>query len=350
MSKVVHTPPHIFKTTPHLVEKVWGGRKLEEIFGKSLPTDAPFGESWEIADLEEGQSLSGSGPLSGVRLRAFSKGWKRQLVGQRAPRADRFPLLVKLLDARRDLSVQVHPGPEDALRIKGASSKDEAWLILDSDEDGAIIHGLSQNGVSEDEFRMAVEGGVVGELLERVPVKKGDVIRVAPGTIHAICGGVVLLEIQEPSDTTYRVYDYERPGLDGKPRELHLEEALDVAWLGRSEQIILEAQPSGRGARVLVDAPSYRVEVLEVDSPCQLGWQIDPDSAQVLHVLEGRFVVDDGIGGKVEINAFESAVVPACMGAVRGEFRGSGAMVISGLAVEELTRSLRIESPAEVTS
>lgn len=343
------TSPHIVRTKPYLVPKVWGGRRLSTRFGKELTDDRPYGEAWEIADLDEGQSLVDSGPLAGLPLRALSQGWRRALVGEKAVRPDRFPLLVKLLDAGKDLSVQVHPGPEAAARIEGAHSKEETWLILDVEDDAAIIHGLSENGVSAADFRQAVADGVVEELLQRVPVKQGDLIHVEPGTIHSIGAGVALLEIQEPSDTTYRVYDYERPGLDGTPRELHLDAALQVARLGRSDSIIERPKaPTGR-VDVLAAIPAYRVERLRVGSAqSRVAWQVDPDSAQVLHLLQGEVVIEDGIGGEVVLKAFESAVVPALIGSLKMEVRSACEVVVAGLAVEQLVRNLRVSGPVSV--
>lgn len=343
------TSAYIFKTRPHLVAKVWGGRRLAEIFGKDLPRDNPYGESWEVADLDEGQSAVATGPLAGSTLGAVARDWRRALVGHLAPREDRFPLLVKLLDAQRDLSVQVHPGREEAKEIKGASSKDEAWLILHADEGAKIIHGLSHDGVSAEDFRLAVEAKAVAELLEHVPVAVGDVIRVEPGTIHAICAGVALLEIQEPSDTTFRVYDYDRPGLDGEPRRLHLDEALQVAQLKRSAQVIASPSTINGSVEILARAPGYRIERLRIENPAMVRWQIDPDSAQILHVLEGRAIVEDGIGSEIEVGAFESAVIPASMGSLKARFDGPATVIVAGLAVDELVRGLTLSEIGALT-
>ena len=344
------TSPHIFKNEPYLVEKVWGGRRLETHFGKELPTQKCYGEAWEVADLDEGQSRVGSGPLKGLPLRALAEGWRRALVGRRAVREDRFPLLVKLLDAQRDLSVQVHPGPKDAKRIEGASSKCETWLILDVSDDGEIIHGLGENGVSTSDFRKAVAEGAVEELLQRVPVAAGDVVDVVPGTIHAICAGVALLEIQEPSDTTYRIYDYDRPGIDGKPRQLHLDRAMEVARLERSDEILRPVRVIEDGLDLLACTPVYRIERLYISEAGAVSWQVDPESPQVLHVLEGELVVEDGIGGSIELGAHESAVVPAMVGSVCCEFDQDSTVVVSGLAVEKLVRGLQVDEMSAMTS
>lgn len=341
------TSPHIIEMKPHLVEKVWGGRRLKTHFGKVLPEQRQFGEAWEVADLDEGQSRAASGPLTGLPLRALAEGWRRALVGQRAARPDRFPLLVKLLDAQRDLSVQVHPGPEDAARIDGASSKRETWLILDSDDNAEIIHGLAKNGVSGEDFRQAVDDGLVEELLQRIAVSREDVVDVTPGTIHAICAGVALLEIQEPSDTTYRIYDYERPGFDGKPRKLHLDRALEVARLERSDEIIRRPKALEEGVELVARTPAYRIERLRWEESKSAQWKVDPDSPQVLHVLEGEIVVEDGIGGSVELRAHQTAIVPAMLGSVQAEIPSSCSLIVSGLAVERLVRGLQVDAVSD---
>ena len=337
------TSPHIVRMRPHLVEKVWGGRRLEERFGKKLSPDLSYGEAWEIADLEQGQSCVDSGPLAGLPLRALAEGWERALVGRKAPRSDRFPLLVKLLDASKDLSVQVHPGPEDAARMEGAHSKEETWLILDVDDGAEIIHGLVGDEVTRADFQSAVSDGKLEELLHRVAVSSGDIVDVVPGTIHAICAGVALLEIQEPSDTTYRVYDYDRPGLDGKPRQLHIDEALKVANLSRSPTVVTRPMPTdSEHVDLVTAASSYRIERLQLDKPARVSWKVDPDSPQILHVLDGELSVEDGIGGQVELQAYQSAIVPALIGSVHAEIRQPTTVVVAGLAVEELIRGLRL--------
>lgn len=343
--------PHLVKMAPHFVEKVWGGRKLADLFGKEISPKRLFGESWEVADLPEGQSRVASGPLQGLTLGELSKVWGRRLTGRGAADGERFPLLIKLLDAREDLSVQVHPGPEDLAALPGAHSKDEAWLILDVDDGACIIHGLNQDGVSAEEFRRALEAGEISELLERVPVAAGDVIRVKPGTIHAICKGVALLEVQEPSDTTYRVYDYDRPGLDGKPRALHLDEAMQVSWLGRSEQVVLAAKELAAGLELLVNAPNYRIERLRVGGGAEVSWQVDTHSPQVLQVLSGAVELEDGLGGAIELKAFETAVVPAAFAKVSLSASEEAVLIVSGLCVERgLVQELEIKEREAVLS
>jgi mannose-6-phosphate isomerase len=301
----------VFKTRPHLVEKVWGGRKLHDVFGKPLPDDGTWGEAWEVADLPEGQSVAVTRDGEEFGLGELVDRYGADLVGTSAP-GGRFPLLVKLLDAAADLSVQVHPGLDDLATRPGAHSKDECWLILDADPDGSILHGFERD-VTPEEFRQAIEKERATELMERVNVTAGDIFRVPPGTVHAICAGVALLEIQQPSDTTYRVYDYGRPGLDGNPRELHLEDALDVADLGPSlpEDRGLDRSPGSvlPEVRMLANVDAYRIESLSPEE--DVAWNVSEHTAQVVHVIRGSCCLND-----ILVEAGESAVIPAAIGRV----------------------------------
>ena len=340
--------PYLFRSEPLLVSRVWGGRRLEELFGKQLPGPGPFGESWEVADLPEGQSLVGSGPMQGKTLGEVSELWGRELVGTQAPEARRFPLLVKLLDACRDLSVQVHPGPSDLEALPpGARSKDEAWVVLHSDG-GEIIHGLSRDGLSADELRGAAKEGELEGFLERLGVKAGDVVRVSPGTIHAICAGVALLEVQEPSDTTYRIYDYGRPGLDGRPRQLHLEEALQVASLRRSRRVVVSPEALGPGHELLVSAPGYRIERLTTAGPAEWAWAVEEGSAQVLQSFQGALSLTGSQGEEVSLAPFQTVVIPAAAKEIRLRTSADAVVVVAGLSAPRplLSKLRRLEREA----
>ena len=210
---------------PHFVEKIWGGQKLAQTF--SLSSNAPLGEAWLCSDLESHSSICT--PVGNLEneavapLSRFVKRFKKNLVGTDS---DTFPLLVKLIDAKQDLSVQVHPSESSLQRHPGAFAKDESWLILNSE--GAVLHGL-KDGTTQSAFEASIQNKNPESLLRRVPVERGDVLRVAPGTLHAILENVFLLEVQQPSDTTFRVWDYDRRDDAGQTRELHVEEALDVS-------------------------------------------------------------------------------------------------------------------------
>lgn len=340
--------PYVFRVKPFLSEKVWGGSKLVGRYGKNAGGDVLLGESWEVADLPEGQSLVDGGVFAGETLGAVTARWGRELVGTRAVTGgggDAFPLLVKILDAQDDLSIQVHPGPDNCGLFEGARSKDECWLVLDVEPGASVLHGFSR-ATDAEEFGRAVEAGNVVELLRRVEVQPGDLLRVEPGTVHAICSGVVLLEVQEPSDTTYRVYDYGRPGLDGLPRALHLEQALAVTDWGavgpaKLASVSKEKLAGGHELEVLVDAGVYRMERLRVVS--ELDWRVDRGSVQIVFVVSGAcevLALGGALGAEseaVELVAGQTAVIPACSGRVRVRAKDGGAeLVVSGLGGQAL--------------
>lgn len=212
---------------PVFMERVWGGRGLEDAFGKPLPPGAVIGEAWEVVDRPEAQSVVVSGLLAGTELQELWSGPDRErLFGARARDAGaRFPILAKLLDAHDTLSVQVHPPTELADEL-GGEPKDELWYVARA-EPGAHLYAGLRAGVGEEHFAAALEAGEdVSALLHRVDVAVGDALFIPSGRVHAIGAGCLVVEIQQNSDTTYRVYDFERLGLDGKLRELHVPQSL----------------------------------------------------------------------------------------------------------------------------
>ncbi len=220
----------IFKTS------VWGGRGLASFLGKFLPVDVPVGESWEMVDLPEDQSVVAGGEARGTALHDLLDLWGKELLGSAGLDGGRFPLLVKYIDAHQNLSVQVHPDQAAADRL-GGRPKSEAWYIMDVAPGGAIYVGL-QDGVTAEDMRRAIADNTVEDLVLRVEVQPGDLVPVPPGTVHAIGEGVLLAEVQQPSDTTYRVYDWGRVGLSGNPRELHVDQALEAIHFGEAPPAI----------------------------------------------------------------------------------------------------------------
>lgn len=221
--------PDVLPMRPHFREVVWGGRRLQELYHKDLPEGKPIGESFEVSACAGRESTVATGPLAGWSLGRIASTFGEELVGPRAWEQYRgeFPLLIKLLDARDDLSIQVHPDDAYARQKKlGRWGKAEAWYVLHS-EGGRIAHGLKE-GVGRKELEEAIATGRVEEVVEFFEVEPGEVVCSPPGTVHALCGGVMVYEVQQPSDLTFRLFDYHRLGLDGKPRELHVEAALEV--------------------------------------------------------------------------------------------------------------------------
>lgn len=209
---------------PALHEKIWGGTRLRDLFSYEIPSEKT-GECWGISAHPNGPAIIKNGPFAGQTLAQI---WQsnRELFDNY--KGEDFPLLTKILDAREDLSVQVHPDDAYAQQHEHVPfGKTECWYIIDCDPGSEIVYG--HTAATRADFRQAVADKQWDHLLRRVKVKPGDFFYVPSGTIHAICGGCLILETQQSSDTTYRVYDYDRPGTDGKPRELHIEQSIDVA-------------------------------------------------------------------------------------------------------------------------
>ncbi|MFF2888989.1 type I phosphomannose isomerase catalytic subunit [Paenibacillus sp. NPDC057967] len=208
-------------------ERIWGGRALEG-FGLELPPGA-IGEGWMISDHPNGITRVENGPLKGLGLDQIREKYGCEWFGTRGSAAGngRFPLLIKLLDCNDDLSVQVHPVDDYEGLPKGESGKTEMWYILEAKPGAKIIYGLKEH-IDAQAMATAIEEDRIMDTLHEVSVKAGDAFYIPAGTVHALCSGVVVAEIQQNSDTTYRLYDYDRPGLDGKPRELHIKDSLQV--------------------------------------------------------------------------------------------------------------------------
>jgi len=222
----VSIPPIPVVFEPIFKPKPWGGRELARLFGKRLPGDDPIGESWEVSDLPGNESRVAGGPLAGKRIGELVEMWGRDLVGHADLADGRFPLLIKFLDAREPLSVQVHPsGLGESSASEPTGVKHEAWYVIDAHPEAGLYVGLKP-GVGPDDVRKAVSGSGLADLHRLRPVKPGRCYYLPSGVPHALGAGIVVAEVQTPSDVTYRLYDWQRVGLDGKPRELHVEQAL----------------------------------------------------------------------------------------------------------------------------
>jgi mannose-6-phosphate isomerase len=208
---------------PIYMTRVWGGRTLEANYQRNLPDEQPYGESWELSDREHEQSLVLSGIHEGRTLNELWTKNREEIFGSKLE-GDRFPLLIKILDARDDLSIQVHPPAEIAPSL-GGDPKTEMWYIADRDPEAKLYIGF-KNGVSRDQFADSLEDGSVEDQVHAVQPEIGESIFIPSGRLHAIGAGFLIYEIQQNSDTTYRVFDWNRVGLDGTPRDLHVEESM----------------------------------------------------------------------------------------------------------------------------
>lgn len=256
---------------PIFKETVWGGRLLESSLGKKLPADGPVGESWEIVDLPADQSRLTEGESRGVTLEKLVEEQRERLLGDVPLLEGRFPLLLKFIDAQQTLSVQVHPDEKAcALLGHGARPKTEAWYIIESRPDAKLYVGLKP-GITEPMFAQAIAEGTVDELLHQVKVLPGDFVYLPSGTIHAIGEGILLAEVQQSSNTTFRVFDWNRVGLDGKPRQLHVEQALKSIHFGTAGVPEAPAPASGRAGIACKDFEMEALRLHDGDSEVLTG-------------------------------------------------------------------------------
>ncbi len=239
---------------PVYQERVWGGRRLEGELGRELPVRGPIGEAWELVDREEAQSVVRDGPLEGRSLNELWREERQSLFGALAPEAPRFPILVKLLDAADRLSLQVHPPAGVAARF-GGEPKTEMWYIMGASPGAELYVGL-RAGVTRESFEAAIASGTVAECFHRISTRAGDCMFLPSGRVHAIGAGHLIAEIQQNSDTTFRVYDWDRKGLDGKPRALHVAESLECIDFADTEPGL--QRPDGE---CLVRCPHFTVQL-----------------------------------------------------------------------------------------
>ena len=223
------------KLSPVFKDYLWGGTRLKTEFSKQSDM-TPLAESWELSAHKDGQSTVAEGEYAGLTLTAYLDTVGREVLGTNCEKYDYFPLLIKLIDAKGDLSVQVHPSDEYALEHEGEYGKTEMWYILDCDEGAALYYGFKEDTTRE-AYEAAIREGRLTDILNRVPVKRGDVFFIPAGTVHAIGAGILICEIQQNSNTTYRVYDYNRRDKDGNLRPLHVEKALAVSDLKKSPDL-----------------------------------------------------------------------------------------------------------------
>jgi mannose-6-phosphate isomerase len=285
-----------FLLIPSFDERPWGVRDLRPIYNNVVK--APIGESW----LTWGDNIIANGPLSGRKLGDIARQYKRELVGEAAPYEDQFPLLVKFLFTADKLSVQVHPDDEGARRVGQSFGKTECWYALDAKPGAQVALGLKP-GVSIEQFREAIKSVQAEELLNWVDVHPGDMLYVAAGTVHTIGGGLLLVETQQSSDITYRLYDY------GRPRELHIEEGLAAIKLhNRAGKVV---RGDSDDPRFLVRSPFFQVEKVRIEAAMDA--QLTSRSPHIIVAVEGSGALESPGMEPVSFARGEAVVVPACV-------------------------------------
>ena len=300
--------PLLFK--PIFKERVWGGRELERLYNKHIPAAVPIGEAWEISDRPGDESTVHNGALAGKNLRWLMQQHGMEILGSARPATEgRFPLLCKILDARDRLSLQVHPPASMAAELKG-EPKTEMWFIADAARGAELFVGLKR-GVTRAEFEKKVRTGEVAECFHRVPVRTGDAMFLPSGRVHAIGAGLVIFEIQQNSDTTYRVFDWNRVGLDGKPRELHVAQSLASIDFNDFEPALVQGKFTGDTLiqrRSLVDDPLFKVEAWNLNPDARD--RLKPKKLQIVAATRGEIEITSG-STSVNLSAGQFSLIPA---------------------------------------
>ena len=301
------------KLRPALHAKVWGGRRLASLMRKSLPTAGPFGESWELHD----SATVANGPLQGRRLGNLAREFGIDLLGAGNKPNAGIPLLAKFIDASDWLSIQVHPNDAQAQELEGEPrGKTEAWVVLHAAPGARLVIGL-RPGTTREQMAAAIQRERLEELLIYSSVEAGDVLYIPANTIHALGPGLLIYEIQQSSDTTYRLYDWGRPGLDGRPRELHIKKGAQVANL---EALPRVQRPQGD---LLVDSAYFRTWRHLVAARPQ---SIKTDGRlQSLTCIAGHVKVAAGGFGEIVLNTGETGLIPACIPTFA--LRGAGTLL-----------------------
>ena len=304
------TQLHPLRFKPVYKDYIWGGDKIIRLYNRQEPPGI-YAESWEVSDRNDGMSVVINGDLAGKSLRDVVLAFGSDLLGTRV-HAQAFPLLVKLIDSRERLSVQVHPD-DDAAARHGGEAKTEMWYVLEAAPGAAVFAGLKP-GVTRRDFEQAIRGTRLENALQTVPVEAGDAIFMPGGRVHALDAGCLILEVQQNSNTTYRIYDWGRVGHDGRPRETHLAEALRaIRWgdAGSSKAVpapLPAAAPNVR--RRIVECPYFRMERLELRAPWRP--ESDPGTFQVYFAAADALRLE-WAGGRMAIPEGGTVLVPAAL-------------------------------------
>ena len=298
---------------PNLHPVIWGGHQLRPYKGLP-PSDEPIGESWEVSVVPTSTSIVSNGSLAGMDLVSVIAKSPEAILGKKVNEKyqGQLPLLVKFIDARRDLSIQVHPNDEMAQRVHGKMGKSEMWYIIKADSGAHLYAGFNQE-ITPYEYQKRVEDGSITEVLADHQVKAGDVFYLPAGRVHAICGGILLAEVQQSSDVTYRIYDYNRPGMDGKPRELHTELAAQALDYHVEQNYLTDYRQVKEQAVQIIDSHYFDVRVMEVTASFHRNL-LKYDSFIISMCIEGDCkICVRSTGDEILLREGHSTLIPACI-------------------------------------
>tara|TARA_R110000765_G_scaffold305964_1_gene399834 strand:- start:855 stop:1817 length:963 start_codon:yes stop_codon:yes gene_type:complete len=297
------------KFNPILKERLWGGRKLGDIFGKPIKSDIT-GESWEISTVKGDISVVSNGDLAGSTLQDLIDANSEALLGKSvvARFGKEFPILIKFIDAKQDLSIQLHPNDKLAKERHNSFGKTEMWYIMDADKDADLIVGFNKN-VTKEEYQKSIENDTLLDLLNYEKVKEGDTFFINTGKIHAIGAGVVLAEIQQTSDVTYRVFDFNRKDKEGNLRELHTDMAVDAMDYQQKDDFIVKYSKENNAVNTMVDCPYFKTNYINLSENFKQDIS-NRDSFTIYMCVSGSAtVVNDS--GEATIKKGETVLVPA---------------------------------------
>ncbi len=280
------------KLSPAFKDYLWGGNKLKREFNKKSCLDI-IAESWELSTHKDGSSIVTSGDDRGLTLTEYVNKYSDTILGSNAKRFNYFPILIKLIDAKNKLSIQVHPDDEYALKNEGEYGKTEMWYIIDAEPGAYLYYGVNRE-ITKEEFSARIADNTITEVLNKVKVHKGDVYFIDAGTVHAIGEGIIICEIQQNSNTTYRVYDYDRRDAAGNLRPLHIKQAIDVSSLtpSKSQEVKPVENFDGYSVQPLAECKYFCVNRIDVNSEADL--KVTDKSFQSLIIIDGEGTLISG--------------------------------------------------------
>ena len=303
--------PLLFR--PILKKVIWGGHRLQPFKGLESTADA-IGESWEVSAVEGSESIIANGAFIGQSLPNLIEKYPKEILGERVyeKHGAKLPLLMKFIDAERDLSIQVHPNDEMAQRVHGKYGKSEMWYVIDAKPGSYLYAGFKQS-ITPYEYQKRVEDGTIVDVLARHEVHSGDVFYLPAGRVHAICGGILLAEVQQSSDITYRIFDYNRIGQDGKPRELHTELAAQALNYEVQDEYRTQYEKERDRANKILKCPYFSVRVTDVTSPFHRNL-IKYDSFIITSCIQGSCRIVSRINGsEINIHGGQTTLIPAAI-------------------------------------